>query len=217
MAIIGPLIGGDPDTTDKDGNGIIDVAQARLFDAVLSNTGLNPFCCVRDTYMRNRAAAQALLNSIPLIGSLIPSGTFVPLIAGVTTQGEQSTIDAIVGLFDSIPLFPALDLSSFDFSAAQYLASNGDPDYDWVCTLGEYTAIVKSAADFDAFVAAALDDTQTANAGNCPPCPEGEVEGSVEGATEGQTEGATEGQAEGEGQIECAINGTESYFRLMVG
>nr|HPO16864.1 hypothetical protein [Candidatus Hydrogenedentota bacterium] len=224
MAIIGPLIGGDPDTTDKDGNGIIDVAQARLFDAVLGNPDLNPFCCVRDVYMSNRAAAQALLDSIPLIGSLLPDGTFVPLVAAITTQGEQSTIDSILGLFDAIPFFPAIDLSSFDFSAAQYLASNGDPDYDWVCTLGEYTAIVSSAADFDAFVAAALDDAQTADGGNCPACPEGETEGIAEGATEGQVEGdaegqvegAAEGQTEGEGQIECEIAATESYYHLLI-
>jgi hypothetical protein len=90
---IASFLGVDPDTADVDSNGMYDLAQARLLDYILAHPDQNAFCCVRAAYMNNRVVAEQKLAAVPLIGSLLPSlaSSFIPVVAGVLTQGEQST------------------------------------------------------------------------------------------------------------------------------
>ncbi len=166
------FLGVNPDTADIDGNGMADVAQARLLDYVLAHPDLPIFCCVRNAYMNNKVTAQTKFNSLPFIGQLIPSSTFIPVIAGVLTTGEQAFINRIVQIIDYIYFWGTFTIDEYDTSAGQYLASDGDPDFDNVCNKGEYNAHVASPQDYDTFVLSALDITQTMDGGGCPPCPE---------------------------------------------
>ena len=170
---IASFLGVNPDTVDLDGNGLADVAQARLLDYVLAHPEQPMFCCVRNAYMNNRVVAQNKWQSIPLIGYVFPNDTFVNVLAGVLTIGEQSFIDSIVGVINTLlGIFGGeLTLNEYDLTAGQYLASNGDPDFDEVCNLGEYNAIVTDPQNYDAFVLTALDINQTTDGGGCTPCP----------------------------------------------
>ena len=215
MSVLKSILGGEPDEIDLDENGMVDVAQAKLLDAILADPDQNAFCCVRNAYMSNRAQAEDAINST--ITMLFPS--FVPLVAGITTQGEPQMLAAIEDLLGNIPLFPDVSFDSYDLSAARFLASNGDPDFDEVCNIGEYTAVVSTPETFDTFVAASLNPEAYADGGGCPPCEE-EVEGEGEGAVEGEGEGTEEGEVEGaeEGEIvtTCDIDSVESYFLILL-
>lgn len=165
-------LGLNPDTADTDGNGMADVAQARLLDYVLAHPELPIFCCVQNAYMNNKVTAQTKWNSLPFISQFIPSSTFIPVIAGVLTTGEEAFINRIVQIIDYIYFWGTFTIDEYDTSAGQYLASDGDPDFDNVCNKGEYTAHVASPQDYDTFVSSALDINEKTDGGGCPPCPE---------------------------------------------
>ncbi len=165
-------LGMNPDTADVDGNGIADVAQARLLDYVLAHPDLPIFCCVRNAYLNNKVTAQTKWNSLPFIGQVISSTTFVNVVAGVLTTGEEAFINRIVRIIDTLYFWGTFTIEEYDTSAGQYLASDGDPDFDNVCNKGEYTAHVSSPQDYDTFVISALDISVTDDGGGCPPCPE---------------------------------------------
>ncbi|MCX8064603.1 MAG: hypothetical protein N3G21_05455 [Candidatus Hydrogenedentes bacterium] len=165
-------LGLNPDTADIDENGIADVAQARLLDYILAHPDLPIFCCVRNSYMNNRVTAQTKWNSLPFIGQFISSSVFIPVIAGVLTTGEKAFINRIVQIIDYIYFWGTFTIDEYDTTAGQYLASDGDPDFDNVCNKGEYTAHVTSPQNYDVFVASALDINVTSDGGGCPPCPE---------------------------------------------
>lgn len=165
-------LGLNPDTADVDGNGMADVAQARLLDYILAHPEIPIFCCVRNSYMNNRVTAQTKWNSLPLIGQFISSSVFIPVIAGVLTTGEQAFINRIVQIIDYIYFWGTFTIDEYDTSAGQYLASDGDPDFDNVCNKGEYTAHVSSPQDYNVFISSALDINEKSDGGGCPPCPE---------------------------------------------
>ncbi|HOL21155.1 MAG TPA: hypothetical protein PK813_13050, partial [Candidatus Hydrogenedens sp.] len=179
-------LGLNPDTADIDGNGMYDVAQARLLDYILAHPELPVFCCVKNAYMNNRVVAQGKWESIPLIGQVFTPTTFINVIAGVLTTGEQSLINSVVSIIDTLLFWTTFTLNEYDLTAGQYLTSAGDPDFDGVCNVGEYKAYVSAPTDIDTFILASLDINQAVNGGGCPLCPgtyEGEPPCNIEDIT----------------------------------
>lgn len=174
----------DPDTSDLDGNGIIDLAQVMLVDAVLADDQAPNHCCVLAAYQTNLALASALADQIEstdefglplfpqsrLVMQLLGKDTLIKAITSITTMGEQSAIDFFVGSLTSIPDFPPVEPNDYDTSNAQYLSSIGDADLDDVCNVGEFAAVIAGAGTFGDFVAAALNPAMTNNGGGCPLC-----------------------------------------------
>jgi len=212
---------------DVDENGILDIAQARLLDAILADPSAPGHCCVRAAWDFNAQVSSGLGDQFvahPLWGLLtnLLGGSSSEVralletaITGLMTIGEpntQSLISDALGEIDLTPPLPTIDFNDFDGSAVAYIGREGDADTDGVCTIGEYDAIVSSPADIDAFVAAALDAQTVLDAGTCA-CggfvAEGEGEGINEGDPGGEpTEGEGVEEAEGEVELpECAEPG----------
>lgn len=166
------LVDENPDTTDADDNNIIDAAQARLLDRILADPALPAHCCVLAAYNNNLAAMNHIASQIPSVyfGLFVPRAVLVKAGAGLTTIGEPATLRILSLPTEELPGFPIIDPDVFDVSAAEWLAYNGDADVDGVANVGEFLAAVQGPEDFEAFVNAALDNTQREDGGGVEPC-----------------------------------------------
>lgn len=212
IPFVGPSLISDIETLDLNGDGIPDIAHARLFDAIITNRQSPNYCCMYTPYLTNRVYSELLATGLvavwpsTLYGFTLPPAperdTLAWVFAGMTTSGQSDLINALLGILSFlIPEFPEFNMDLFDSSADPYLHANGDADTDGVCNKGEYDAwVVNAPDDYDLFVAAAKNATITQYLGGCPDCldPEGE------------------GGNEGEGVNDCVIDSPESYYRILL-
>jgi hypothetical protein len=140
----------DPDTTDLDGDGMVDRAHARLVDSVLANAGGTNSCCLMGAYLNNETAASLLADEVyKVAGGGVAREDFEAILAGVTTIGNPDTVAAVTEVLKIMVGVESLDLSGFNLSNVIWLAADGDQDLDGVCNLGEYKAVVAGPADFE--------------------------------------------------------------------
>jgi len=172
-----PLLEIDPDTSDADENGILDLLHLRLLDAVLADPTLPIHCCVANAYNNNVPIVEAYIEELkenPLADVILAFITEEEIRLAVTalvTIGEEATFNIVADGLNELPGVPPLDLNAFDRSSERFLAYNGDADGDGICNLGEYNAWVEAGIeDGDLFITAALDPEITVDGGGCPPC-----------------------------------------------
>jgi len=194
--------GENADTADLDNNRMLDVVQAWLLDEVLRDKGYAVHCCVKNVYRKNVEASKAYADVIqavqPVVFLIIDRTKFEGVIAGLTTVGEKSTIDMLLGMIDELPIeVPMPDMETFDLSMSRYLSIIGDADMDGACNMGEYRWALINGLGVDGYKHNVLDASAIDNGGGCVWCGEGaSPEG--EGIWEGFPEGTTEGEGEGE-------------------
>jgi len=172
-----PLLEIDPDTSDEDDNGILDLLHLRLLDAVLADPTLPIHCCVANAYNNNTPIVAAYIEELklnplaPVILAFITEEEITLAVTALVTIGEEATFNILADGLNSLPGVPPLNLNAFDRSAERFLAYNGDADGDGICNLGEYNAwVVNGIEDGDLFIAAALDAEIAVDGGGCPPC-----------------------------------------------
>ncbi len=193
-------VGENPDTADLDTNGMIDTVQAWLLDEVLKDNNHEIHCCVKQVYRHNVESSRAYADEIqsvqPIVFLLIERARFEGVISGLTTVGEKTTIDMLLGMIDKLPIeVPMPDMGQFDLSMARYLSKLGDAERDGVCNYGEYRWSLLNGYGIEGYKQRVLNPTEMGNGGGCIWCGEGEPpEG--EGIIEGIPEGAVEGEGE---------------------
>ena len=202
-------VGPNTGEMDLDENGMIDVVQAWLLDEILKDKRYSAHCCVKRAYRHNKESTRLYADVIqavqPVIFLLINREQFEGVISGLTTVGEKTTIDMLLGMIDELPIeVPMPDIEQFDLSMGQYLSKIGDADRDGVCNYGEYRWNLWQGMGVEGYKSSVLNDTKVDNGGGCVWCGEGAP---PEG--EGVVEGIPEGILEGEG-------GTQSYSSLTV-
>jgi hypothetical protein len=206
----------NPNLIDRDFNGITDLAHARLVDSILASPALAIHCCVYAAWQNNLPAAAGYADLVeaaaPEAFAEVSKTAFITALTGMMTIGDPSSGSSLVNLLPNPGSLPELDSVTWDLSAHDYLAALGFADTDPVCNLGEFRGS-NGAADFNAFVIAALDPLVIAEGSGCP-ClleVEGELEGEGmhegEGIAEGQPEGIAEGEGTPEGQPEGVVEG----------
>ncbi|HOQ32412.1 MAG TPA: hypothetical protein PLA12_07855, partial [Candidatus Hydrogenedens sp.] len=196
------FVGKDPDTADLDTNGVIDVVQAWLLDEVLRENTQEIHCCVKQVYRHNVESTRLYADEIqtiqPLVFMLIDRAKFEGVVSGLTTVGEKTTIDMLLGMIDELPLeVPMPNMEQFDLSMGMYLSKIGDADRDGVCNYGEYRWNLLNGYGIEGYKKSVLNNKNVGNGGGCVWCGEGEPpegEGILEGIPEGIIEGATEGE-----------------------
>jgi len=191
---------GNTSELDLDENGMIDVVQAWLLDEVLRDKGYSIHCCVKNAYRRNVESARLYADKIqsvqPVVFLLIDRVKFEGVISGLTTVGEQTTIDMLLGMIDKLPIeVPMPDMELFDLSMGRYLSKAGDADLDGICNYGEYRWNLIGGYGIGGYKESVLDGLLRGDGGGCVWCGEGEP---PEG--EGILEGIPEGIIEGEGE-----------------
>lgn len=184
---------------DVDNNGLPDIAQARLLDAIVGDPAAVGHCCVKAAWLNNRAAIEQLFppQKGPNTGDELQR-----FYAGLLTLGEVSQILFVDERFPGfIQQLPELN---FDFGAMPYVSADGDGDLDGECNIGEFYNVnppeQTDPVSIDDFVAAALDPAVTGNSGLCMDCVVIPMEGMGEGVGEGVGEGMGEGVGEGAGE-----------------
>ncbi|MGC8738303.1 MAG: hypothetical protein ACP5UA_06595 [Candidatus Hydrogenedens sp.] len=197
-------VGEEPDTADLDTNGMIDVVQAWLLDEVLRENTQEIHCCVKQAYRYNVESTRLYADEIqlvqPVVFILLDRSKFEGVVSGLTTVGEKTTIDMLLGMIEDLPIYvPMPDMSQFDLSMARYLSKVGDADRDGVCNYGEYRWNIIKGYGVEGYKGSVLNPAKKDNGGGCVGCGEGEPpEG--EGILEGIPEGIPEGSLEGEGE-----------------
>lgn len=167
----------DPANADKDGNGMIELAQLQLLDIILENPGVENRCCVLRAWQNNYATFISLVdraNAQGLIPQNIVNGLGITnlkyLLAGLSTIAEDSLLSYLYTVASQCGI--SFELSQIDRSAVQYLGALGDADTDRVCNLAEYNATFSGSLEsIITFVISAIDPTARSNGGGCgDPC-----------------------------------------------
>jgi len=171
-------IGPEPCIFDQDGNGMLDMMQLALYDAVFTNVPLTTRCCIIEAWNNNEYVISSALDDFDW--TIYPSvfrNYYEEFCTAFVTIGEPAVRDWFLsGVWcvyeeqrELLALLPSADV--FDSSAAQYLATDGDADLDGVCNLAEYRATVTNPHEYSIFVEAALNPEITGNGGGCSaPC-----------------------------------------------
>lgn len=163
----------DPDTTDKDENGIIDRAHFRLLDAVLRDDNAPHHTLILAAWTLNYLQIlqdNTLRNLCPLLPRLygFTCDDVERYAAGLVTIADPKSIAMAQELLRKAGI--TINLDNYTLVGEAYLAANGDLDGDAFTNLQEYTAV---CANFDGFVTASFASDITPVTlpccRNCPP------------------------------------------------
>ncbi|MCX8063580.1 MAG: proprotein convertase P-domain-containing protein [Candidatus Hydrogenedentes bacterium] len=181
------LICKDPFTTDLDGNGIIDYAQALLLDLILACQNTQNYGIVAYCWGYNNLIIRGYLDllwrgmskkywGLPVeqgIGLVVDLGKVEKALTGLATLGEPTSLAGIKAFFDSANQYLdpqdrfEVDISLFETSAQTVVGSRGDADGDGICNLSEYNAVTHDISGLAQFSANALNSAVRLNGGGC--------------------------------------------------
>jgi len=148
----------DPNTRDKDENGIVDLAHIRLFDTILREDTAPFHSLVLGTYTLNHLQVQRdnTLGSKCILLELIYHFTcdeYERFAAATFTMNEPVGVeDMVAALAGQANIH--IDLNDYHLNLGYLLNAAGDLDLDGYTNLEEYEAV---CGNIDAFIDAAMD------------------------------------------------------------
>ncbi len=163
----------DPNTRDRDGNGIVDRVHYRLFDSILANPAAPHYAEITAAYVANFAQVQRD-NSGGVVCLFLPSlygftcDDFNRYAASLMTIGEPAAVALLMTELAS-RMHITFDLNDYDLTMGQYLQGAMDLDGDAISNTREFNSV---CGDFDQYIQAATDPLLTpATLPCCGDCP----------------------------------------------